>query len=484
MASAFSEMMKSVVRELDPCKELTPVESLGSSANFQPYQLVLKRPSSRFFGQARYSRLNLHIMDILESCGPDSLVPPAPQQISVFHFVDVVDGQLQGSVELAPGGQEMLKAGASVLGSNSTSVHVAKMQVDPNVWTSLQQQTRLRKPEPKVLQQLRQHRADVYVVTEVLRTEKETEATLMRKQEGSGQFTLPGALGLQGKGQGHMNRRKKITIPSGSVLAYHVALIVIDSNSRNWEAVLFPEKKQKTFKPAEESSVKINAAASFGFSWLIDSVQRMLSDSATEGSSVPAKEFRALEAEAEGQTEGLCTLSRELCRQLLQGLDAVMQEEETLQALEDSLEQGMWSGYVEKQDGPVGSILECLVMSSRKLEEELMEHTFYLLGALNALTAAQRALLAQELKARTLSGPLSLVRSLLEQTAPWDQCKEVTLHPGPLGNGLGPAWVLLEHCGLEVQADKSQVRWVPEALEPTHALYACLVLLAKLSEDL
>lgn len=37
----------------------------------------------------------------------------------------------------------------------------------------------------------------MYVVTEVLRTEKETEATLMRKQEGSGQFTLPGALGLQ-----------------------------------------------------------------------------------------------------------------------------------------------------------------------------------------------------------------------------------------------------------------------------------------------
>lgn len=49
---------------------------------------------------------------------------------------------------------------------------------------------------------------------------------------------------------------------------------------------------------------------------------------------------------------------------------------------------------------------------------------------------------------------------------------------------MGPTWVLLEHCGLEVQADKSQVHWVPEALEPTRALYACLVLLAKLSEDL
>lgn len=100
---------------------------------------------------------------------------------------------------------------------------------------------------------------------------------------------------LQGKGQGHMNRRKKITIPSGSVLAFHVALLVIDSNSCNWgewedwwvvmlrgiqcswsrcstwlgsawggwdvpplslfcspEVMLFPEKKQKTFKPAGE----------------------------------------------------------------------------------------------------------------------------------------------------------------------------------------------------------------------------------------
>lgn len=59
----------------------------------------------------------------------------------MFHFQDMVDGELQGSVELAPGGQEMLRAGASVSGSNSTSVHVAKLQVDANVWTSLQQQT-------------------------------------------------------------------------------------------------------------------------------------------------------------------------------------------------------------------------------------------------------------------------------------------------------------------------------------------------------
>lgn len=63
---------------------------------------------------------------------------------------------------------------------------------------------------------------------------------------------------------------------------------------------------------------------------------------------MPAKEFRALEAEAEGQIEGLCTLSRELCRQLLQGLDAVMREEETLQALEDSVSLGGRQGGLKR----------------------------------------------------------------------------------------------------------------------------------------
>lgn len=61
---------------------------------------------------------------------------------------------------------------------------------------------RLRQPEHKVLQQLRNCGNDVFVVTEVLQTQKEVKVTRTQKQEGSGQFALPGALSLQVCGRG------------------------------------------------------------------------------------------------------------------------------------------------------------------------------------------------------------------------------------------------------------------------------------------
>ena len=61
---------------------------------------------------------------------------------------------------------------------------------------------RLRQPEHKILQQLRSCGNDVFVVTEVLQTQEEVEVTRAQKQEGCGQFALPGALRLQVRGVG------------------------------------------------------------------------------------------------------------------------------------------------------------------------------------------------------------------------------------------------------------------------------------------
>lgn len=46
------------------------------------------------------------------------------------------------------------------------------------------------------------------------------------------------------------------------------------------------------------------------------------------------------------------------------------------------LEQGLCGGQVEPQDGPVGTILESLVLPSGRLEAELAGPVFYLLQAL------------------------------------------------------------------------------------------------------
>ncbi|XP_055401589.1 gasdermin-D isoform X4 [Bubalus kerabau] len=413
MASAFEKVVRSVVRELDH-KDLTPVDSLWSSASFQPYSLLSRKPLSSRFWRPRYKCVNLSIRDILEPDAPE----PALECGRTFQFHDAMDGQLQGSVKLAAPGQGRLTGGAAVSGSSSASMDLCTLRVAPNTWEAMHHERRLRQPEPKTLQQLRSRGDDVFVVTEVLQTQKEVEVTRTHKQEGSGQFALPGAFCLQGKGEGHLSQKKTVTIPSGSTLAFRAAQLVIGSD---WDILLFPDKKQRTF----------------------------------------------LSLQADGSTEHWLATT------------------DDYQGLQAELEQGLCGGQVEPRDGPVGAILESLVLPSGQLETELAGPVFYLLQALAVLSEAQHVLLAEVLETGTLSGTFWLVESLVEQSSPWQEHRAVSLPPERLGNSWGseaPAWALLEACGLEPQVGTPQVCWEPGARGCACALYACLALLLRLSQ--
>ncbi|KAG8515394.1 LOW QUALITY PROTEIN: Gasdermin-D, partial [Galemys pyrenaicus] len=240
MPSAFERVIRSVLRELDGSGELVPVDSLGRSAGFQPYCLLLRRRCRSAFWRPRFECVDMSIRDILEPDAPE----PDTEQAGPFHFHDAVDGQLRGSVELAALGQGRLAGEATVSGSSSASMHVSLLSVHPNTWMTLRQERRLRQPEPQVLQQLRGCGGDLYVVTKALQTQREVEVTRTQRQEGSGQFALPAAVCLEGKGQGHLSRKRTVTIPAGSVLAFRPALLTIGSD---WDVLLFPDKRQKTF---------------------------------------------------------------------------------------------------------------------------------------------------------------------------------------------------------------------------------------------
>ncbi|PNJ07836.1 GSDMD isoform 3, partial [Pongo abelii] len=164
MGSAFERVVRRVVQELDHGGELIPVTSLQSSTGFQPYCLVVRKPSSSWFWKPRYKCVNLSIKDILEPDAPE----PDLQRGRSFHFYDAMDGQLQGSVELAAPGQAKIAGGAAVSDSSSTSMNVYSLSVDPNTWQTLLHDRHLRQPEHKILQQLRSRGDNVYVVTEVL----------------------------------------------------------------------------------------------------------------------------------------------------------------------------------------------------------------------------------------------------------------------------------------------------------------------------
>ncbi|XP_053516849.1 gasdermin-D isoform X2 [Artibeus jamaicensis] len=477
MASAFERVVKSVGLELDQNRELVPVYSLQSSANFQPYRLLSRKPSSRFF--RRYTCVNLSIRDILEPDAPE----PAVEHVGPFYFQDAVDGHLGGSVEVVAPGQGKIAGGAAVSGSSSASMNVCKLQVPPNAWVAMHRERRLRQPEHKILQELRNRGRDVFVVTEVLQTQKEVEVTRTHKHEGSGQFSLPGAVCFQGEGKGHLSRKKTVTIPSGSVLAFRVAQLVF--TGPEWDILFVPEKRQRTFMRPQTGDQPQRPSS---LSTLLKSIGdhlRFLSDGLGEDQVVSTEDFQGLQAEVKAWAGFLENLSKTLCEQLLRGLGQVLRDELALQTLEESLEQGLCCGRAEPLQGPAGHVLECLVLPCRTLVEELAGPVTYLLGALAALSEAQRVLLAEVLEASALLEPLKLVEKLLEQSSPWKEPRALSLPPGLLAGRWGPevpAWILLEASGLELQVNAPQVCWKPEAQGCACALYACLALLSKLSQ--
>nr|XP_002759231.2 gasdermin-D [Callithrix jacchus]XP_008981331.1 gasdermin-D [Callithrix jacchus] len=479
MGSAFEWVARRVVQELDHGGDLIPVTSLQSSTGFKPYCLVVRKPSGSWFWKPRYKHISLSIKDILEPDAPE----PVLQHGGPFHIHDTVDGQLRTSVEVAVPGQGKVAGGASVSDSSSTSLNVFSLSVGPNTWQALLQERHLRQPEHRILQQLRCRGDNVYVVTEVLQTQKEVEVTRTYRREGSGLVSLAGAMCLQGEGEGHLSQKKTVTIPSGSILAFRVALLVIQSDL---EVILFPDKKQKTFQPPPTGYRPFSSKGSW---WMDLSMKGCIGNFWTDGVPVNGtvtEDFQGLRAEVEVVSKELALMDGQLCRLLLEGLERGLRDQLALQALEEALEQGLSSGPVEPLDGPAGAVLDCLVLPSRMLVLELAVPVVYLLGALNTLSKAQHQLLVEAVELKTLSRQLELVGSLLEKSAPWQKCSTLSLPPELLKSGWGvetPAWVLLEECGLELREDPPHVHWEPQAQDCVCALYASLALLSELSQE-
>lgn len=103
----------------------------------------------------------------------------------------------------------------------------------------------------------------------------------------------------------------------------------------DWDVLLFPNKKQRTFKQSKKNHKPTSSAGS-----------KIQSDGFGEDLVAVTEDFQGLLAEVGTQAEGLRGLSRGLCDQLLAGLVRVLQEEPALQTLEEALEQGLFCGWV------------------------------------------------------------------------------------------------------------------------------------------
>uniref|UniRef100_A0A8C6HSC6 Gasdermin D n=1 Tax=Mus spicilegus TaxID=10103 RepID=A0A8C6HSC6_MUSSI len=484
MPSAFEKVVKNVIKEVSGSRgDLIPVDSLRNSTSFRPYCLLSRKFSSSRFWKPRYSCVNLSIKDILEPSAPE----PEPECFGSFKVSDVVDGNIQGRVMLSGMGEGKISGGAAVSDSSSASMNVCILRVTQKTWETMQHERHLQQPENKILQQLRSRGDDLFVVTEVLQTKEEVQITEVHSQEGSGQFTLPGALCLKGEGKGHQSRKKMVTIPAGSILAFQVAQLLIGSK---WDILLVSDEKQRTFEPSSGDR-KAVGQRHHGLNVLaalcsIGKQLSLLSDGIDEEELIEAADFQGLYAEVKACSSELESLEMELRQQLLVNIGKILQDQPSMEALEASLGQGLCSGgQVEPLDGPAGCILECLVLDSGELVPELAASILYLLGALAVLSETQQQLLAKALETTVLSKQLELVKHVLEQSTPWQEQSSVSLPTMLLGDcwdEKNPNWVLLEECGLRLQVESPQVHWEPTSLIPTSALYASLFLLSSLGQ--
>ncbi|KAM7317190.1 hypothetical protein ACRRTK_023492 [Alexandromys fortis] len=502
MPSVFVEVVRSVLKEVYLRGELIPVDSLGNSTSFRPYSLLTKKLSSSWFWKSRYRCVNLSIKDILEPNAPE----PEPECCDHFGISVVVDGNIQGRMALAGKGYGEISGAAAVSNSCNVSVNVRILRVAQNTWDVLQHERCLRQPEHRILQQLRSRGDDVFVVTEVLQTEEEVQVTQIQSKKGLGQFAVPGAF-LKGEGGGQLSRKKMVTIPAGSVLAFRVTKLLIDPT---WEY----DQRQRSFsllailQPKHLEPMEVYAQCRHvdpEAPQLANQISRF--DPPTQGSPRPhryklggpfvppdeineeqvvRKDFQGLHAEVKAGCTQLGDLEMELRQQLLMDIGRILHDQPNMETLEASLEQALCIGEeVEPLDGPAGSILKCLMLSSGKLMLEFAASIFYLLGALTVLSETQQQLLANTLETTVLSKQLKLVEHILEKSSPWQKQSSVVLPSRLFGNSWheeAPIWILLEECGLTLQVDTPQVHWEPTSQGPTCALYASLALLSSLSQ--
>ncbi|XP_072458929.1 gasdermin-D-like [Notamacropus eugenii] len=504
MASVFEWAAQNVVRELSKNKELIPVDSLNSSTRFSPYSLLRKKTKSSLFWRSQYVCLNLTLKDILDPSSPE---PEVTQHEPVLFIIEV-DGKVSGSVEVNDSVE--VKISGQTSESNRTILEVKTLTVSPNTWDCLQKERKLKIPEPSLIRQLRKREKNLYVVTEAIKIQKEAILKSSRNTEGFGKVTIPVVSCVQGEGQGHLNTKKTVTVPEGSILAFQVAKLIIRDH---WNVLLLPDKNQKTFPPERIVPICQAFAADFScgtisysksarpFFWVPqsnmmnyqygNSERYFLSDFNKMTTVNTVTDFGQLQAEVKKELHPLAMLDSKLQQFLIQALLGLLHSEQDLLDLEDTLEENLYSGKLpQKVEGMTGNILSNLQDQNGKLVEQLAGAFLYLLGALNALSDIQHQLLIQllERKEKILSQEVELVKEILKENFNQTEEKPFSLPLELLSfvqgqdENLTLTRDLLEECGLWLSDSEPQFTWNPSALHSLCALYGSLMMLQALTE--
>ncbi|XP_054137322.1 gasdermin-A3-like [Melozone crissalis] len=353
----FKKLTKFIVNQMDPRKELVPVESIADHEHFRPLCLLKKKKkSNRIFHRAPYyQRTGFTLDDVLLSGEDGTRTESLHQDSNQFTLTkvraDEVDGGL--SISFDPASVE-LKGGASL--SKGFSVKSKKNGISQQSLEALRRDRKINM-DHSFIRQLQRTDIRLYVVTETL--EASEEAVYEESTKADGGFKAKIYATLSAKGTRENNQG--IVIPKGCTLAFRT--IPLRIRDGKWE-------KLEEVRTEVEKSCRI-----------------------------------------------FPELSPDLLLTILNTIKAVMRDEKLLQELSQKMEEVLEEndGYELKTESPdLKELFSTLQQSPRHRLLQLAEGITYVLDALQELMEDQLLLLLESLERKIVSQQLKLVENLLK----------------------------------------------------------------------
>uniref|UniRef100_A0A8C3MNS6 Uncharacterized protein n=1 Tax=Geospiza parvula TaxID=87175 RepID=A0A8C3MNS6_GEOPR len=208
----FKKLTKFIVNQMDPCKELVPVESIADNEHFRPLYLLKKKNKSKtvFHRAPYYQRTGFTLDDVLLPGEDGKSVESLHQESSQFTLTKVSADQADGglSISFDPTNVE-LKGGASL--SREFSITPQKKSISLESLEALRREREINM-DHSFIRQLQRTDIKLYVVTEIIEASEEAVYKESTKADRGFKAKFYASLCAQDK--------QSIVIPKGCTLAF------------------------------------------------------------------------------------------------------------------------------------------------------------------------------------------------------------------------------------------------------------------------
>ncbi|XP_053820927.1 gasdermin-A [Vidua chalybeata] len=375
----FKKLTKFIVNQMDPCKEMVPVESIADNEHFRPLYLLKKKskPKTIFHPAPYYQRTGFTLEDVLLPGEDGKSIESLHQESGQFTLTKVSADQADGglSISFDPTNIEM-KGGASL--SKEFSITPRKKRVSLESLEALRREREINM-DHSFIQQLQRTDIHLYVVTEILEASEEAVYKESTKADRGFKAKFYATLCAQS----NREDKQSIVIPKGCTLAFRTIPLHIRDGA--WDLDYFPAETMRKMA--------------------------YVADGPATG------KLREVMTEVQYSCRIFPELSPDLLLIILNTIKAVMRDKSLLQELRQKMEEvpEQDDGYQLKTESPdLKDLFSTLQHSPRDRLLLLAEGITYVLDALHELTDDQLLLLLESLERKIVSQQLNLVENLLK----------------------------------------------------------------------